>query len=448
MGAGRKRLGFGKTSRSLVAFVVLAGLVISCSGDPGGTTELLPNTTVASEDQSPTRSPSSCDAPGGMDWPEEETVSLQPIGSHDGMEIYGAEYPLPGPTDGLWSQWGQGIALESGLHLSTVGDHNGVDGNTWFFNYDIGERTLTRAFDLLSVIPHQSGAWGYGKVHAQMVEDECGSVWAATYWGTRSGLEYGDGYEGDHLLEIDPVDETVVDRGILAKRRGIPAMAISQDGRTVVAPAVDPFTDTAVVAAYDTRAKVPLEHVEDPDHVGFRSMAPTIEGTVLYPTADGELYSYDPVTQTSEPSGAKVPGDWLRAVTGLLSDGSSYGVTNEDATVFLLGPDGEVSTMGPAEGYTSSIVVDDDEETIYWMPDAHGSAWEEGAPILQMDIDSGEISTLVELGPIIEEHFGLLAGGTYSIVHASDRLIIGVNASTPEDGSGFGTVLLVVIEGL
>ena len=33
------------------------------------------------------------------------------------------------------------------------------------------------------MVEHEPGAWGYGKIHAQMVVGPCGEVYVATYWG-------------------------------------------------------------------------------------------------------------------------------------------------------------------------------------------------------------------------------------------------------------------------
>jgi len=79
--------------------------------------------------------------PEGVAWTAEESTELKLIGDDGGLEVFAAEYPLPGPTDGLWTQWGQGIALGGGRHLSAVGDELGVDGNSWFFVYDSADRS-------------------------------------------------------------------------------------------------------------------------------------------------------------------------------------------------------------------------------------------------------------------------------------------------------------------
>ncbi len=50
-----------------------------------------------------------------------------------------------------------------------MGDHRGADGNSYLFVFDPATRKLTRFTDILSQVDHQPGAWGYGKIHAQIV---------------------------------------------------------------------------------------------------------------------------------------------------------------------------------------------------------------------------------------------------------------------------------------
>jgi hypothetical protein len=66
---------------------------------------------------------------------------------------------------------------------------------------------------------------------------------------------------------------------------------------------------------------------------------------------------------------------------------------------------------------------------------------------MAMDTASGEITEVASLLDPFEE-LDLLPGGTYSIVYDEGRLILGVNASDLDDDSGFGTVVLVVVEGV
>lgn len=388
--------------------------------------------------------PADCPSPSGIAWPEAETVQLELIDSAAGVEIYAAEYPLPGPTEGLWSQWGQGVVASDGRHFSAVGDHVGRDGNSWFYVYDPETRELTRFSDVLTLVPHQQGAWGYGKVHAQMALDRCGTVWAATYWGTRRNLEYGNGYEGDRLLSIHPHTRTIADHGPVAGRRGIPTLTIASDQRTVVASGVDPDKDRGVLVLYDTAAGAVIE-VAETDQEGYRALAVDPERGILYSIGDRRLARLDPSTGETTSLDLTLPGDILRAATSPAGDGRWYGVTNDDPVLFAADGDG-LQPLGEPGGYTTSLAMTPDGARIFWLPDAHGGAWKDGAGVRSMETGSGEITTVASLAGPFQQSLGLRPGGTYSVVYHEGKLILGVNAS--EDDSGFGTVVLVVIEGL
>ncbi len=365
--------------------------------------------------------------------------------------VWAAEYPLPGPTEGLWSQWGQGIALGDGRHLSAVGDHLGHDANSFFFVYDSEDRSLTRFADVLSVVPHEEGAFGYGKVHAQMVSDRCGTVWATTYWGTRDDLVYENGYEGDRLLAIDPAGRTIADHGAIAGEYGMPTMTIAPDGTTLVAGSVDVESgeeDVGVFTVFDTSTGEVTHQVDDPRQYGFRALGiDPVGGGVLYGIGDGGLAALDPSSGEFDDLEVELPGFWLRSITRPATDGTVYGVSDDESFIFSISSDGTLEELGEPGGTTTSIAMTPDGTRVFWMPEAHGGAWEVGAPIMSMDTGTGEITEIVSiLDPF--EQLDLLPGGTYSIVYDEGRLILGVNASDLDDDSGFGTVVLVVVEGV
>lgn len=383
---------------------------------------------------------------------EGDVVEMTEIGSDGELRMWAAEYPVPGPTDGLWSQWGQGVVGADGQHYSGVGDHLGADGNSYLFRYNPSSRRLERFSDVLSLVDHQPGAWGYGKIHAQMVADQCGSVWAFTYWGTRRDLEYGNGYEGDLLIEIDTLEQTIMTHGAVAGRRGVPSMIGVDGGRYLVGEAVDPASNDGDLLLFDTATGEVVRHVDDPRHIGFRALARDADDKVLYSVGSGELGAIDASTGEIDEVDSTLPtegeGDFLRASTPPSPSGTFFGVTKDSETIFAMDRDGSVETLGPSDGYTASLAMSEDGTSIYWLPGAHGDAWEDGAAIRVMDTTTGEVEAVVELREPFEEHLGLLPGGTYSIVYDEGRLILGVNASPLDDDSGFGTAVLVVIEGV
>ncbi|HEY4606839.1 MAG TPA: WD40 repeat domain-containing protein [Acidimicrobiia bacterium] len=445
------------------ALVVSSLLVAACSsgaqtGDgisttTGADTGDTSGSSAPTASEGPTPPPGGCPARGdGVPWGDDASVTLEQISDDDGVVVYAAEYPLPGPTEGLWTQWGQGIALGDGRHLSAVGDHLGADANSYFFVYDAADRTLTRFADVLSVVPHEEGAFGYGKIHAQMVQDRCGTVWATTYWGTRDDLVYENGYEGDRLLAIDPGGRTVTDHGPIAGEYGMPTMTITSDGVTLVAGSVDVESgeeDTGVLTVFDTSTSEVVHQVDDPRQFGFRALGiDPVSGGVMYGIGDGELAVLDPSTGEFEDLDITLPGDWLRAITRPAPDGTVYGISDDESFLFSISPNGSLTELGEPGGTTTSIGMTPDGTRVFWMPEAHGGAWEVGANIMSMDTASGEVTEVVSLLDSFEEELGLLPGGTYSTVYDDGRLILGVNASDLDDDSGFGTVVLVVVEGI
>ncbi len=443
---------------------LVASLVSACAGGGAGTGlsttpgEVDPTTSEegAGGETASTIAPSSpaegCPSVTGVAWREDDRVVLEQIAEDGGVTVYAARYPLPGPTEGLWSQWGQGIALGDGRHLSAVGDHLGIDANSYFFVYDTADRSLTRFADVLSTVPHQAGAFGYGKVHAPMVEDACGTVWAATYWGTRDDLVYENGYEGDRFLAIDPVGMTISDHGPVAGEYGIPTMTVTADGSTVVAGSVDVDSgesDTGVLTVFDTKTGETVDQVDDPRQQGFRALGiDPVSGGVMYSIGDGKLAALDPGSGESTDLDLTMPGYWLRAITRPATDGTVYGAADDEPGLFSIAPDGSIVDLGDPGGTTTSLGMTPDGSRVFWMPEAHGGAWEVGAKVMSLDTASGEMTEVVSLLDPFGEALDLLPGGTYSTVYDEGRLILGMNASPMDDDSGFGEVVLVVLEGV
>jgi hypothetical protein len=85
--------------------------------------------------------------------------------------------------------------------------------------------SLAQLTDVLSLTDHRPGAWGYGKIHAQMVPGPCGEVYVATYWGTNEGLTFSASYQGDRLFRIDPASDTIADLGTPVPEHGLPSLA-------------------------------------------------------------------------------------------------------------------------------------------------------------------------------------------------------------------------------
>ena len=385
-----------------------------------------------------------------MSWTSEVSARLVVLseGSDTSPRVEAVMYPHPEYEGKPWSQWGQGLVLDDGRYLSAIGDHRGPDGNSYLFEYDPATETLTQIIDVLAIVDHKPGDWGFGKIHAQMVRGPCDNVLVTTYWGTRRGLEFTAGYQGDVLIDIDPQRRTVGTRGVVHPEHGVPSIAASPDGRLLYSEAVDPLgEDLGAFVVRDATDGTTIFVDDDPSHTGYRAIAVGADGRAFYSIGEGTLAVYDPESNTRSQLDAKLPGEWLRAVTEPDAQGTLYGVTRDPEVFFALDPDGTVRTLTEALGYTTSVALSPDGTTLYSVPVAHGGAWEIGAPLMAVDTASGEQEIVVELQPLAEEHLGMRLGGTYNVAVDKERRMIylGMNASDMSDDSGFGEVVLMIV---
>lgn len=377
------------------------------------------------------------------------TATVLLDGEDGGPMVEAIVYPRPDYEGRPWSQWGQGLVLADGRFLSAIGDHAGRDGNSYLYEYAPDSGELTLLTDVLSLTEHEPGAWGYGKVHAQIVPGPCGEVYMGTYWGDSTGIAFGPTYEGDRIFRIDAVGNTVADLGAPLPERGLPSLAGWAEGGLLYGEAPDPLTEPWVgpFFVYDMAAQETVFVDDDPRHLGFRNIAVDAQGRAYYSMGDGVLRRYDPATGEAEDLPDRIPGSWMRASTRPAADGTVYGVTMEPAVFFAIEPSGEVREIGPGRGYTASIALDPDGERILYVPGAYGDSWEQGTPLIAVDPESGEEEVLVELNAAAEAQLGLRLGGTYDIaVDAAERVVyIGMNAGPAGSGEPWGEVVLLMV---
>jgi hypothetical protein len=203
-----------------------------------------------------------------------------------------------------------------------------------------------------------------------------------------------------------------------------------------------------LLTIYDTATQMTVTQVDDQRQYGFRALGiDPVSGGIFYSIEDESLAVLDLATAQFDDLDVTLPGLWLRSVTRPAPDGTVYGAADEEPGLFSISPSGELTDLGAPGGTTTSIAMTPDGSRIFWMPEAHGGAWGIGAVVNSMDTTTGEITEVTSLLDPFEE-LGLLPGGTYSVVYDDGRLILGVNASPSDDDSGFGTVVLVVIEGV
>ena len=105
----------------------------------------------------------------------------------------------------------------------------------------------------------------------------------------------------------------------------------------------------------------------------------------------GALLVYEPGADSLRELPERLPGGgYLRATTRPAPDGTVYGVTEAPDRFFALGSDGHVRALGDARGYTASVALDPDGSRFFYVPGAHGDAFEQGTPVVEVDTATGE----------------------------------------------------------
>ena len=457
----RDRRFWGNRLRRLaVALFVLATACAQTSGSPDVEAVTPPDSGTAtsateSTDQpereiassQPEPSPAcQADTPA-QPWTAEYVARAEVVLERDGVIVEAVVYPHPDYDGRPWSQWGQGIVTDDGRFISAIGDHHGQNGNSFLYEYAPATGELTLFADVQELTDHERGSWGYGKVHAQMVEGPCG-IYVATYWGSRRNLVLDDHYRGDRLLVVDPDARTVSDLSLILDGYGVPSLAASPQDGLIYAEAVDGLVrgNTGPFLVLDGAGQEVFRWTGS--HSGFRSMAVDDDGRAYYSTGSGGLARYDPSTNEAENLGAVLPGDILRAATATAPDGTIFAVTKNPPTFFSLAPDGRVEELADAQGYTASMALAPDGDAFYYVPFAHGGSAEFGTPLLSVETATGNETEVVLLNDAIERAFGLTLGGTYNIAVSDDgsTVFLGMNAGEIGARNAFGEVVLLIIQ--
>jgi hypothetical protein len=437
--------------------VILVALVVSACSGAGVTTEE-PNHAAgpATEQRSDTgdiQPRGDCDIPEGQPLLEGDSVVLTDLGEVNGLEVKGTVYPHPDYEGHPWSQWGQGIALADGRFFSAIGDHLGIDGDAYLYEYDPATGRLTMVGDVLSFVDHVPGTWGYGKIHSQMVSGPCDEIYFSTYWGTSRDIEFEGDYKGDLLFRLDPYGRTMSSLDVPVEFHGQASLGAAPTKGLIYGEAVDPVlknegVNRGPLFAYDVVDEKVVFVGPDEPHVGYRSVLVDAEGTAYYSIGDSSLAAYDPDTGELRTADVELPGEWLRAATRPDPDGWIYGVTREPDTFFVMTPDGEIESLGPAVDYTTSMALAPDGSTFFYMPGAHGNSAERGSPLISVDTATGKQTTVVELNPMVESALGYTVGGTYDVAVSQDgsTIYMGVNANVKGGDGTFGEVILLIME--
>lgn len=365
----------------------------------------------------------------------------------------------------LWSSWGDGCVASNGMYYTSVGDHLGLDANSYVYEYNPMKKVLRRVVNVLRAIAQMLGLYGHGKIHAAIHEGADGRLYFTTYWGKPKEVEaaFAKGFPGSLLLRYDPKTGQVENLGAPVPKQGLPASYFDPARQLLYFHAVY----KGDITVYDLKAqKVKFLGGADESAAHRTFIGDLGTGKVYFSGSGGALHYYDPKTNSLGKTKAKLPaatiarkkgekGDTLRAsVHRPTKDGILYGMTS-NGQLFAFDPKTEsVKDLGPnflKGDYTAVMAMSPDEKYLYYAPGAHGSGSKTGAPVVQYNVATGQRKVLAFLQAPLREQVKYSVGGTYNlqIDPSGERLFITFNGAplegNPRRTETFGKPSVVVL---
>ncbi len=372
---------------------------------------------------------------------------------------------------GLWTVWGQGTYHPgNGRLYGAVGNHVFYDARLHIFEYDPARKTI-RTFQELNSAAGLPIDYGDGKIHGALDFCDGPNMYFCTYWceyPEPKEQHYELGYEGGRLMSFNVNTHKVKDFGVPLKRCSWQYHKMDT-GRGLMFAVGSPLNQ---FMCYDVRNARMLYGGQLPDGMRWyeRCMIVDEDTGCAYSSnrvrddTEVHLIKYDSTQNRFYKLNACVPhikdageGNQIRAATLRKATAGWFMCVSRGGRVFKFYPhEDRVVDMGscwpgdPSKLYTTSMAISPDDKYVYYMPAAHGSAQNLGAPIVQFNTATGERKAIAFLFPLLYEKYGYICGGTYSLSldEAGERLFIIMNGAfaewKPDGGDVFGDPSVIV----
>lgn len=358
---------------------------------------------------------------------------------------------------GLWSLWGEGVVAGNGKYYSALGNHRGIDGNCYLYEYDPVTHAHRQVLDVATFLKLKPGEFGHGKLHGRLDEMPDGWIYFATYWGTHphNAAQAVRDHVGGRLLAYSTRSGEARDLGMPIPGDSYPMHA--SDTRRGIFYGLGLWGNWL---AYDVRANRSIYAGPLPGDVTWDGRCTLVDdktGKVYGCTMNSlQIVEYDPALNRFRHTAAYVPKHprppanakpWIRSYTRRRLNDGSFIVQTYDGIMFKFFPDEErIETIGFnwEDGlYATSIALSPHDRYIYYTVGAHGSTWGAGSPIIQMDTRTYARKVIAFLHPFYQEKHGYVFGGSYStcIDAAGGTLLLTWNGryrNADEEGESFG----------
>ena len=337
----------------------------------------------------------------------------------------------------LWSSWGDICVAGDGSVYCGIGDHdNDVGGNArcYIYRWLPDKKELVQVVDMNQVVPPRNGQPAWSKVHAKIDEAAAGRILFSCTLndGNRAKLPthlWNNDLPGGQLYAFDPkTGKTSVVTSLPPRR--CTATSLVDKERNIWWCNLEAGEGNALWG-FDLTKNKPVFQSPDGTIAFNRAMASARDGSIYFNHEQG-LGKYDAKSgalTTKSVHFGDSPG--MRSATHESSRGVIYGTTQQNNQLFAFKPGtGELSPLGPtwlAGEYTTVTVLSPDERFLYYLPGAHGRAWQSGTPVIQYNIATGRCKVLAFLAAAFEQEHGYVPGGTYGVKLSADGDTLYVN---------------------
>lgn len=337
----------------------------------------------------------------------------------------------------LWSSWGDICLAKDGRVYCGMGDHGddvGGDARCFIYRWDPKLNQLEQIVDMNNVVPPKPGQPSWSKVHAKIDEGQDGKIYfnCTLNAGSRAGdpsYNWNENLPGGQLYQFNPESgQTVVFASLPPKRCS--ATSLFDRARNIWWCNLEAGQGDALFGLDMATGKV-LHQTEDGSVAFNRAFAIANDGSIIF-NGETNLMKYDLMSKSIVPLQAKfadAPG--MRTATHETQDGFIYGATYKTNELFRYDVKNDsIKLLGPTwltGQYTTVMLVSPDERFLYYLPGAHGKAYEYGTPVVQYEIKSGVRKVIAFLAPSIEQQHGYVPAGTYGVKLTPDGSMLYVN---------------------
>lgn len=337
----------------------------------------------------------------------------------------------------LWSSWGDICLASDGSVYCAIGDHGnavGGDARAFMYRWDPQTSTLSQVVDFNAVAPRKPDQPAWSKVHAKIDEGPDGAIYANCTLndGNRASREkykFGGDFPGGQIYRYDPATGKSCVHASLPPRRCSATSMV--DPRRGIWWCNLEAGDGNALWGFDLKTRKTVLQTDDGVVTFNRAFALLNNGSIIFNGATGLTHLDTKTGKITPRKAAFINSPGMRSASRQAKSGLFYGTTHKDNQIFSYDPTQDKLKLHGATWltgeYTTVTVLSTDERFLYYLPGAHGKAWQYGTPVIQYNIATGQRKVIAFLSDVLADKYGFVPGGTYGVKLSEDGSTLFVN---------------------